>query len=263
MDHEIIKNIEIKSINNENIDVHSIFNFISEKLNLKLKDNLDSLKDIFESYCMIGDKTDISNLSLSGYIKFLYDCELIYENQNALIKKELTRVKSEANFNQINQSKNYLKKNNINNLSNVQSNPNFLQNIPKGKISKNDICIVFNYVCGLRKVENLKHNLSLNTSINLSDTHDYQFSAKTADFTERSHLNSSRVQLSKMNFPIFLKSFEFLAKKINPNIHSEKAFELFLDVDLDNIIKTRAQTVTLKKNLIDNLLNLRGDDIVY
>lgn len=262
LDHEIIKNIEIKSINNENIDVRTIFNFESEELYLKLKHNFDSLKDIFESYAMIGDKTDITNLSLSGYIKFLNDCELIYENQNAFIKKELTRVKSDINFYQVNQSKN-LDQNNI--LPNVKSHANFLQNIPKGKISKNDICIVFNYVCGLRKAENpkFKSKMITITSRNFNDINEQQFSQKSGDFSERSHHNSNReVQLSKMSFPIFLKSFEFLAKKINPNLDPEKAFEHFLDVDLANILKTKSETITLKKNLVDNLLNLRGDDIV-
>lgn len=265
LDHQIIKNIELKSINHENIDLKNIFNFESEELYLKLKHNLDSLKDIFESYAMIGDKTDITSLSLSGYIKFLNDCELIYENQNAFIKRELIRVKSDLNYKQINQSKNLDEQNynNNSNLSKVKSTANFLQNIPKGKISKNDICIVFNYVCGLRKAENPKHNSSLNSSRNFNDVYEQQFSAKTADFTQRSFLNSSReVQLSKMSFPIFLKSFEFLARKINSNLDPEKAFERFLDVDLDNMLKTKAETVTLKKNLIDNLLNLRGDEIV-
>lgn len=263
LDHEIIKNIEIKSFNNENIDLKSIFNFESEELYLKLKHHLDSLKDIFESYCMIGDKTDIANISLTGYIKFLNDCELIYENQNAFIKKELIRVKSEAILNPLNESKNFQENIKFNNLSNVKSMVNIKHNIPKGKISKNDICIVFNYVCGLRKAENPKFNFSLNSSRIFNDSLEHQLSTRTADFTEKSYLNSSRiVPVSKMSFPIFLKSFEFLAKKINPNLDSEKAFECFLDIDLANILKTKTETITLKKNLIDNLLNLRGDDIV-
>ena len=262
IDHEIIKNIEIKSLNHENIDLPNIFNFESEELYLKLKHHFESLKDIFESYAMIGDKTDITNLSLSGYIKFMNDCELIYENQNAFIKKELIRVKSYPNFNQVNQAKN-LDDNNNNNLSNVKSTANFLHNIPKGKISKNDVCIVFYYVCGLRKAEIQKYNSSLNSSRNFNDVYEQQFSQRTADFSDRSYLKSSReVQLSKMSFPIFLKSFEFLAKKINPNLDAEKAFERFLDVDLANILKTKSETVTLKKNLVDNLINLRGDEIV-
>ncbi len=265
LDHEIIKIIEIKSINHEQIDVKNIFNFESEELYIKLKVHLESLKDIFESYAMIGDKTDISNISLSGYIKFINDCELIYENQSAFIKKELIRLKFHSNFNQENELKNLNDSNNYNNnnLSNVKSNANFLDNIPKGKISKNDICIVFYYVCGLRKAENPNHNSNLNTTRNYNNVYEQQFFQRSADFTERSHLKSSRqVQLSKMNFPIFLKSFEFLAKKIHPNLDSEKAFESFLDVDLANILKNKAETVTLKKNLVDNLLNLRGDEIV-
>jgi len=268
IDHEIIKNIEIKSSNNENIDIRTIFNFDSEGLYLKFHNHLENLKDIFENYSMIGDKTDITNLSLTGYLKFLNDCELIYENQNAYLKKELNRVKSNPNFNNIDDHNKLLEtrptKNlyfNNGNLSHVKSNMSLFNDIPKGKISKNNICIVYKYLCGLRKCENL-NNLN-NSYRRFEEKQEAQISHRVSDLNEKSHLKSCRdPQLQKMNFPIFLKSFEFLARKIYPNSGQEKAIEQFLDNDLVNILRNKSQTVTVKKNLIDNLLKLRGDEIV-
>jgi hypothetical protein len=208
---------------------------------------------------MIGDKTDILNLCLSGYVKFLNDCGLIHENQNAFIKKELNRIRSEPNFNNIINNPNF--DNDYIQLSNVKSNANILNAIPKGKISKNDIYIVFNQVCGLKNFENKKRNQS---QVNSNSFVEGEFSKRSIDLSEKCYLNTNReFQLSKMNFPLFLKSFEYLSKKIHWNSFPEKAFELFLDVDLSNILKIKSETITLKKNLIDNLMNLRSEEIVF
>ena len=247
------------------MDIRTIFIFNNEELYEKIQGLTEIFKDIFESYAMIGEKTDTENLSFSGYIKFLSDCELILENQDILHKKGLRRIKSDAKLNLSNSTS--TDPNNINNQKNIKSvhaksSVNIFEKIPKGKIKKSDVYIIYNYICGLRNFDSsvkIKNQFDKNKGI----INEFQNCFNVPSLEEKSYLNSNtEVKLLKMNFPIFLKSLEYISRKIRPRLSNEDAFEKFILEDLNNIIKNQTESSTLKKNLIEILLNLRTDEIV-
>lgn len=262
----MLKSIQIKNQKHQSLEITEIFSFNSEETYKKINNILDNLKDIFESYAIIGDKFDYYNLSISGYIKFLTDCELIFENQSAQIKNELSRINSLA---YMDLSNNYSPKASERQsriedylLRAKSSLSRKIENIPKGKLNKNDIYIIFNYICGSRnfdKSEKIKTYFDKNPG-SIKDIKNCHF---VPDLSEKSILKSSReVQVSKMNFTLFLKSFELLAKKIYWQASIEEAIGKFIDIDIAPLINNKSKNKTLKKSIIEKLLSLRADEIV-
>ena len=204
------------------------------------------MRVIFDEYSLIGDKNNLLDLSLSGYIKFLQDCGLLNNN--------------------INQNLNL----NSNLHSNLNSNKKILDNknnIIRGdkktttiKLTKNDIYIMFNDICGIKNFDFSK-SIRYQFKDNSSNIIDFSECKNYVNLSDRKYSNSKDVKIQRLNFSLFIKSFEYLAKKIYPDLSNESSFIKFFQDYIINFIRKKSQ-FSLKKKIISSFEKLKTDDIV-
>ncbi len=286
---------------------------------------MDNLKHLFEAYSTIGIKTDVYNMSLSGFIKFTVDAEIISQrefsnnsniqsnyNSNVNIednknnnisnnlnlinnrKEIMSKNKSERSlaiedkgnkdrlgksnkirFNSIEsenpdklkslENNNSLNDGNMNSFSIKNTNNNLNNNSEisnKNKIFKSDITVIFHYLCGLQNFDTsskIKNHFDKNPGYNPN----FENSQKGPMLDSKNILKADKnVKPLKMNFSLFLKSFELISNKLYKDLPPAQALELFFDINLNNLLKNKLEGNSLKKNYLDILNNMRREDIV-
>src|SRR5690606_14851285 len=66
----------------------------------------------------------------------------------------------------------------------------------------------------------------------------------------------------KMDFCLFIKSFEYLAKKLHPDVDLDEGFTIFLEKDLSKLLVKKKALFKEKKNVTEYWNSLKREDIV-
>jgi len=82
------------------------------------------------------------------------------------------------------------------------------------------------------------------------------------DPTKSFKINHENTPL-KMDFCLFLKSFEYISRKIYPDVNLDHGFNLFLDIDLKNLLEKRKEEIfNDKKKITERWNSLKREEIV-
>lgn len=235
----------------------------SEEALERFSQSYDVLKEIFETYSQIGDKFRNNHMSLSGYCRFLKDCNIVYTSKKTdkgVVNDPMKISKSILKLNSVPYSREMSTRSlhkNASNRKNVEM---------QGKILESDISVIFYNLTGVKNFDNsekIKSQFNRNKgySPNIEECLSTPNINKVA-FGRK--LSTKTVIPLKMNFNHFLKSFEAVAQKLHPDLNLDEAVCLFFDNNISTIIKEHSDMnfITVKKNLLEALSYLKREEIV-
>ena len=270
----VIENIEV--INSENKE-ELLKNFIelNEENFIILEKYLDPLKNIFDIYCQIYDRSQYGKMSFSNFHKLLFDGDLLFINEKIKQKNEdeneniiIENIKQKNNKKGINNNKTN-EENNINNnieksksieISHINKDTNEFSlklntnsNITKRKLKLTDLNIIISKICGNPNHTNYQSQFNPNKSLNNS-------------FKKKIILNSDFLYPNidksySLDFILFLKSLVLISLKLYPNKLSDlnESMRLFLLNDIEQFIsKLNKRCVSLypRNEQVINLFKL-------
>jgi hypothetical protein len=244
------------SINEKNdLDYRNFLTVTTEEAIERFSSNYDVLKEIFDTYSQIGDKFRNNHMTLSGFTRFLKDCNLIHVSTKANSDKN-NLVKLPPKY------KSHYSKN-----SSSVINRSILKKNINGKVLESDISVVFLDLTGHKNFdsrEKIKNHFDRNKGF--TPNFNECISIPNINKIEHGRKLSSKVVIPmKLNFNLFLRSFESLAMKIYPEVPLDEAIIQFFDNNLNAIIKEHSDhnLITVKKNLLEALSYLKREEIVY
>ena len=275
----VIENIEV--VDSENKE-ELLKNFIelNEENFTKLEKYLEPLKNIFDIYCQIYDRTQFGKMSFSNFHKLLFDGDLLFINDKIKQKKEeeneniiIDNIKQKSN--KKGNNKNKIDEDNNNKIDNIiieKSKSIELSQINKDTFNQNDFSLKLN------NSTNIKRKLKL-TDLNIIISklcgnpnhinYESQFNRnKTLNnsFKKKIILNSdlliSSVDKSyRLDFILFLKSLVLISLKLYPNKFSDinESMKLFLLNDIEQFISKLNKKCTLlypRNEQVNNLFKL-------
>ena len=276
---KIVKNVidNIEVVNSENKE-ELLKNFIelNEENFIMLEKYLEPLKNIFDIYCQIYDRSQYGKMSFSNFHKLLFDGDLLFindklkqkdEEENEIIIRENIKQKSNkkgSNKNKIdeedNNNDNNIEKSKSIEISHINKDTNEFSlklntnaNITKKKLKLTDLNIIISKICGNPNHINYQSQFNPNKPLNNA-------------FKKKIILNSdfltSNVDKSyRLDFILFLKSLVLISLKLYPNKISDinESMRLFLLNDIEQFIsKLNKKCVSLypRNEQVINLFKL-------
>ena len=238
---KIVNNIieekkEIKNINDDNKEetLKKYLELNDENFEM-LEKYLEQLKNIFDIYCQISDRSQYGKMSFSNFHKLLFDGDLLFINDKLRTKnKEEEASKEEENENIIVDNK----KNNNNKISNnilEKSKSVELSNINsrvmKRKLKLVDLNIIISKICGNPNFVNYQSQFIKSKKI--------PFSSFKKNIILNSDFSNTNLDKSyRLDFILFLKSLVLISLRLYPNPNSDlnESFKYFLLNDIETFI---------------------------
>jgi hypothetical protein len=229
----------------------------------KFSQSYDVLKEIFETYSQIGDKFRNSHMSLSGFSRFLKDCNIVYTAKKAdkgVVNDPMKISKSVLKLNSVPYSREM-------STRSLHKNASNRKNVTmQGKILESDISVIFYNLTGVKNFDN-SEKIKSQFNRNKGFSPNIEECLSTPNINKVAYgrkLSSKTIIPLKMNFNHFLKSFEAVAQKLHPDLNLDEAVCLFFDNNISTIIKEHSDLnfITVKKNLLEALSYLKREEIV-
>jgi hypothetical protein len=227
---------KVMSINDENLEI--------------LESKLSLLKDIFISYTGFSDKLSFMKLNYSAFLKFLKDSNLVENSKEANVLRD-KYGKSSIKTISSSPVKNYSYRKSIMNFSNTK----------KGKLTETDASLIFQALTGPKNkhVDYSKDELLNKDSIDMN----IKKSTLQGMVIDRKTQVKKSSNINRLDFFLFIKSFEMLAMKFYPNSKLNYAFKEFLYVDMKGILDNRKNvSVLYSQEMIHAIKALKQDSIV-
>ena len=246
---------EVKNINNEE-NLKKYIELNEENFAL-LENYLEQLKNIFDIYCQIGDRSNYGKMSFSNFHKMLFDGDLLLINDKIKQKnnkEEMTKEEENENIiikdnsgNKMNKNKKNGKKNNFseNNkiklsddnifeksksveMSNQNDSPN--DNNIKRKLKFIDLNIIISMICGNPNISNYQSKFC--------KTKEPNSSFKKKIILNSDFLNTNIDKGYRLDFILFLKSLVLVSLRLypNPNYDMNESMKLFLNNDIESFV---------------------------
>ena len=209
-----IREYNSKCMKNEESELKDLLLVDSQTYN-KIQSLSNSLLDIFLFYSKIGDKLNNSRLTLTSFTKFLRDCDLMKDNTNTKTIKGKINITSQ---NSIKLSP--LKTNTIKKLT--------ITNVINNKLNDKDVSVLFHTLTG---VKNFDYSEKIRSHFNKNKgVMNYYDNCVSVPKIDRINLlmTSNNIPL-KMDFYLFIKSFELLAAKLYPEMSLDSAVNSLLE----------------------------------
>lgn len=278
--HEIANSDVIKNYNrNPNKFLLRQIMTISDETYSLLEPYLENLKELFEEYSKMMDKMNTSKMSFSLYQKFLRDYNIMrLSNSDKIIdKKSMKMDKSQIHIFSIKSREPYLKTKNFSKSplrtknfissseKNFHSRLGTQYNSNQKYLNEIDINIVFESITGFKNFDNKKNiHKQFNKNPGVSDEIGQISNSCYIDKPNILHPNTSNMP-HKLDFFLFIKSFELLALKLYPNDENDVNYSMnkFIEINLTyitHIFKEKFKSV--KKEIKDILEEIRTHEIV-
>ena len=230
---------------------------VSSKVKEQIIFKLEKLSEIFLKYSKINSKIEYNRMYYSSFIKFLEDADLLlaippkkiirYRRiSNDLMSKTLTissikkyenALKYSVSCSNISLSKEELDyKKNISKLVNTSKkieNKNKL-NITEASLIFSSVTGPYNFPSYLSQIKN-----QFNKADEFFNKGKNDFINKNEFFEPKKEANFQKDVPNKMNFVLFIKSFELIAIKLYPKMLLDDAVLMFLDLKIDPMIYKR------------------------
>lgn len=221
-EQRLLKDFNLKKRNRLDNNLRSILSLSNDVIEM-IEDKLDLFKEIFLSYAKIGDKLNFNKLSYSAYLKFLKDCNLIHQNTNT----NSNDLQSSLNSRTFSPTRKILPSCSSNSLKNSQKiASSYMIN---GRLIESEAFCIF---CTLTGHQNFDNTSKIKNHFNLNKGYAPKIGEITNDVKmARSKLlttSKSNVPL-KMDFNLFIKSFELLGKKIFPGKSLDESVITFIE----------------------------------
>ena len=241
-----IKEIHKKS-NEESFDIAQLMSINEENLAM-LEMKLPLIKDIFISYTGYSDKLSFMKLNFSAYLKFLKDSKLVQGSKEA---EKIRTLNEKEGINTLDTNKK--------NISYRKSIFEF-SNTQKGKLTITDATLIFQSLTGPKntKKEYTKDELLNKDSIDvrLKDSNNSCVIDRKTNLKTQSSGN-------RLDFFLFIKSFEMLAMKFYPNSKLNYAFKQFLLIDMKGVLDNRRNiSVLYSQEMLHTIKALKDEKIV-
>ena len=252
IDNNMLKSFNSLSIyNNRNYNLKQLLNLNSNIISL-IEENFEGLSELFLNFSKLNDKLTFNRMSLSAYLKFLKYANIVVKIPEEMKKNYLKMgeqiMKKNFNISEIKRfdikegsktcaplilnetEKDY--KNKISQIVNANKK-NF------DKLSESDASVVFFSLTGTKNFNNKNLN--------------------NCSFDKRNELKNQLNIPSKLDFFLFLKSFELISAKLYPNKTLNEAYlELFLNKIIPIIPKDK---IINSDNVIQALEKIKNEKI--
>ena len=249
---------------------------VSSSIKDDIINNIEYLSEIFLKYSKIYDKLEYNRMTISSFIQFLKDTNILYcvpdEQKNnyrklsdKLIKKNynISEVKtfdqslkccvSSSNLNLSNEEKKYRK--NIDQI--VNSN-----NTSKGKISLVEASLIFfsltNYNNFPSNTNKIRTQFDKNTGYKNINMNSYMEKVLSFD-TKRENFIQKNIP-NKMNLILFIKSFELIATKLYPEMTLDDAVLNLLNYKILIFIKVKGIKL-INSEVMNTALEKMNNDV--
>ena len=144
--------------------------------------------------------------------------------------------------------------------------------VPRGMILESDVLVIFYNLTGknfLKKghknfdnSEKIKSQFDKNIGMKVSIDTNHNVYTTLIDPSKSFKINHENCPL-KMDFCLFIKSFEYVSKKLHPDVNLDHAFSLFLEKDIKKLTSKRKDQLFIDKKVITDKWNsLKRDEIV-
>ena len=263
VDRKLIKEFNTMSVVDMNkakkFELKKFLNLNQDLIHL-IEENLEGLSELYLQYSRISDKTTFNRMALSSYIKFLKKADIIMSIPEQLKKFYLALgnsiMKKQFNVSQIKQFNAKEKSSVSQNQATLTDDEKLYQqkisllvnsriNKKEGKISESEASVIFYSLTGPKNFDNakkikLQFDKNSGTKLNFGDTF------QTApSFDIKTKINQQQNIPSKMDFFLFLKSFEVLAARLYPeNTLNDAYFKLF---------STKIQPILPEKHFVNSM----------
>ena len=244
------KNTKLTTIANTNVlkqynskhkkyNLNTLLNVDSEIIAI-INEHINGLSELFHIYSRISDKTTFNRMALSSYVKFLKDADIVFAIPDSMRKvyNELGNSIMKKTFN-VSQIKQYNPKEkssiSLNKITLTDDEKLYTKNISmivnssssskEDKISESDANVIFNSLTGYKNFNNNNKYLS---------------------FDKKKEIQNKQNIPSKMDFYLFIKSFELLAVKLYPNQTLNDAFMQLFNLKILPMLPTK--TLSLLNN---------------
>ena len=227
---------------------------ISSKVKEEIIMKLEKLSEIFLKYSKINNKLEYNRMSYSSFLKFLEDANLLlgipkkkkikYRRlSNDIMSKTLTisTIKKFENSLQFSISCNNitLSKEEVDYKKNVSKIVNTTKKIRnKNKLNVTEASLIFSSVTGSYNfpsyLSQIKNQFSKDDELFNKNKND--FIKKNEFFEPKKEAHFQKDVPNKMNFALFIKSFESIATKLYPKMLLDDAVSMFLDLKIDPFI---------------------------
>ena len=226
------------------LDLENFLNVNSDVVNL-ISEKMESLNEVFLKYSKINNKLDFNRMTFSAFLIFLKDYNILIGIPKSLKEKyrkigeELTKKKSN-----ISEIKTY----SLKYKGSVSSKKLLLSDSEKHyklkvsqivnaknsdlgeQISSGEAAVIFNTLTSSKNfpiyTDSIKLHFDKNKSVNLKIGDNL---SKTRIFDKKFFLENQQNVPGKMDFMLFIKSFELIAAKLYPELSLNTAFTQFLE----------------------------------
>ena len=217
---------------------------------------IEKLSEIFLRYSKIYSKLEYNRMSYSSFLKFLSDAKLLLKVptknkikyrriSSNLMKKTYTvsgikqferDLKYSISCDNIALTKEEIKYKKY--LSKLVDTSKSTKIKNKDKIKMTEASLIFSTITGSYNYPSYFNGIKkqLNIKDELYSKYMNDYIKKTDSFEPRKNASEEKYIPNKMNFALFIKSFELIASKLYPNILLDDAVSTFLTLKIDPFI---------------------------
>ena len=272
------KNLNEKQIKKPIIPILDLQNFlnVNSEVVKKISDKLDSLAEIYLKYSKMNDKLAFNRMSFSSFLKFLKDANILigvpdnmkdtYRKMGERLTQKNVNVSEIKTYNQkikgsvpcqnavlTEAEKDYKLK--ISQI--VNANAEICQKISIGEAS-----VIFHTLTNAKNfpiyTDSIKLQFDKNSGFDLNIGDNL---SKARIFDKKLFLENQQNVPGKMDFMLFIKSFELIASKIYPDETLNNAVSLILKNKIFSILPR--ENITNSEEVINALEKLQNKDIQY
>ena len=249
---------------------------VSPSIQNDIINNIENLSEIFLKYSKIHDKLDYNKMTISSFIQFLKDTNILSsipdEQRNNFRKLSNKLIRKNYNISEIKKYDQTLKGsvscNNINLANDIRKyKKNISQyvntNNLKDKINIGEASVIFFSLTNPNNLPSNKNKIRTqfdnnagykHININKKKKKTLSFDSKRENFIQKNIPN-------KMNFVLFIKSFELIAIKLYPDMTLDDAVSNLLNKKILPFIKEKNINIINSKEMKDALSKMNNDNI--
>ena len=198
----------------------------------KMIDDISTYREIFLNYCGFGEKINYNKLSYTGYVKFLRDCDLIYDpvidhekdRIASIVRQKTKSIKNNRSMAGTNRSKtNKFGKSTMRSISS-----NHKTGAGKGgRMLESECNILFQNLTGVKNFDKDGEKVFSYTDKRFNKMY---VSTRVPKIGSKSFFEASKETMyGRMDFKLFIKSFETLATKLYGHKDLDRALKTLLD----------------------------------
>jgi hypothetical protein len=211
------KEIIQKTTRNVEIDLGGLMK-VSPEMMERIESKLEILRDIYLTYSRFGDKLNFNKMNFAGFLNFLKDLDLIYiskkdSNSEPFSSRTIKSPSSCMSY-----------RSNLTSPIRKKTGQMF-----KGKMIESEAFCIFSSLTGIKNFDTstkYKNHFDKNRGF----TPGIGESGRTTNIEKNSSLTSIKSNIPlRMEFNIFIKSFEMISLKMYPEMNLDDAMLNFLE----------------------------------